>query len=74
MPGQPRIEPPRFKIGQSVQITNDIQAPHAGEVGVIISVQYSQESRTLDKYIVHFASGDHQTLHDIHLKIPGQKS
>jgi len=54
----PRKGEPRFKVGDTVKIKSSIHRRFNGKTGVIIEVQRSRHSETLDKYLVRF---DNQT-------------
>jgi hypothetical protein len=49
-----RTTEPRFKVGDTVKIKSTIHRRFNDKTGVIIEVQWSRHSETLDKYVVRF--------------------
>ena len=54
----PRKADSRFKVGDTVTIQSTIHRRFNGKTGVVIEIQRSRHSETLDKYVVRF---DNQT-------------
>ncbi len=44
----------RFKVGDYVQIHDELMNPYQGFVGLIIGVRPNEEHRALDRYLVTF--------------------
>ena len=59
---------PRFPVGALVEINDVISTRHVREIGRVIRIQASRHSRTLDKYLVRFASGVEKEFWDIQLR------
>jgi hypothetical protein len=75
MAGKRRLEPPRFKIGEHVQVSDSIATRHASDAGLIIQVEQNARSRTLDRYTVRLSSGAEVVFWDIQLnKVQHTKS
>ena len=60
--------PPRFSIGETVEIGPTIWTQFTGMIGVVTDIKLSRHSHTLDKYTVLFKGReDTQTFWDIQL-------
>src|SRR5947207_1797514 len=58
MAAMPRSSGCRFKVGDSVEISNTISTKHVGNVGRVIAVRTNRHSPTLDKYWVCLSTGE----------------
>jgi hypothetical protein len=58
---------PRFSVGTLVEIRNVISTQYSGQTGTVVLVRPSPRNRTLDKYVVRFASGVEKEFWDIQL-------
>jgi hypothetical protein len=65
---QERVHAMRFRIGQTVQVTDAIMTVHVGQLGTVIDHQSSRHAHTLDKYVLRFPSGVEKLFWDIQLK------
>jgi hypothetical protein len=46
---------PRFRVGDYVQLHDELRGPYQGFVGLVISVKPNEEHRALDRYLVSFS-------------------
>ena len=60
---------PRFKVGDTVEITSTIHRRFYGMYGIVVEVQRSRHSATLDKYTVRlYDKPDQDVFWEIELK------
>jgi hypothetical protein len=63
-----RSPAPRFSNGSLVEIRDVISTRYFGQTGTVVVVRPSRRNRTLDKYVVRFASGVEKVFWNIQLR------
>ncbi len=54
---KPRLDTPRFSIGDRIAIQPAIWTSHAGKIGTVVQIKSNVHSMTLDKYRVKLDTG-----------------
>ena len=63
-----RLDEPRFKVGDRVEVLSTIINRFSGRTGVIIAVGMNQYARNLDKYTVRFEDASENVFWEFQLK------
>jgi hypothetical protein len=63
-----RLDKPRFKVGDRVEILPAMINRFSGRTGVIIAVGMNRYARNLDKYTVRFEDGPESVFWEFQLK------
>ena len=63
-----RLEQPRFKVGDRVEILTTLFSRFSGRIGVISAVHVNQYARNLDKYTVRFKDASENVFREFQLK------